>query len=90
MPTWARKYRSVIFYHNDEQKQLAEAQKKTVDESKVFKDPVVTEISKASTFYKAEEYHQDYYRLNKDNPTGNYRYCRAIISPKLDKLGLDK
>ena len=83
-------YRSVIFYHNDEQKALAEAQKKAVNESKVFKDPVVTEISKAVKFYEAEEYHQDYYRLNKDNPDGNIRYCRAVISPKLDKLGLDR
>ena len=83
-------YRSVIFYHTDEQKALAESQKKTVDESKVFEDPIVTEISKAETFYEAEEYHQDYYRLNKNDPNGNIRYCRAVISPKLDKLGLEK
>ncbi len=83
-------YRSVIFYHNDEQKAQAEAQKKKVDESGAFDDPVVTEISPAPKFYKAEEYHQDYYRLNKNNPAGNVGYCRFVIAPKLDKLGLDK
>ena len=78
-------YRSVIFYHSDEQRAKAEAQKKKVDEAKVFEDPVVTEISKAEKFYPAEKYHQDYYRLNK-----SAGYCRYMIAPKLDKLGLAK
>jgi peptide-methionine (S)-S-oxide reductase len=83
-------YRSVVFYHSDEQREKAEAQKKKVDEAKVFENPLVTEISKVETFYPAEEYHQDYYRLNKDNPDGNIGYCRYMIAPKLDKLGLSK
>ena len=65
-------YRSEIFYHNDEQKQLAESSKAALDKNKPFKQPVVTQVSKASTFYAAEEYHQDYY---KKNPI-RYRYYR--------------
>ena len=65
-------YRSEIFYHNDEQKQLAESSKAALDKNKPFKQPIVTQISKASTFYAAEEYHQDYY---KKNPI-RYRYYR--------------
>ncbi len=83
-------YRSAIFYHSEEQRAKAEAQKKKIDKSDAFEDPIVTEITKASTFYEAEDYHQDYYRLNKDNPRANWRYCRAVITPKLDKLGLEK
>lgn len=83
-------YRSAIFYHSDEQREKAKAQIKKVDEAKVFKDPIVTEITKASKFYRAEEYHQDYYRLNKNNPRANVGYCRYIIAPKLEQLGLDK
>jgi len=65
-------YRSEIFYHNDEQKQLAESSKATLDKNKPFKQANVTQVSKASTFYAAEEYHQDYY---KKNPI-RYRYYR--------------
>jgi len=65
-------YRSEIFYHNDVQKQLAEASKSALDKNKPFKEPIVTQISKASTFYAAEDYHQDYY---KKNPV-RYRYYR--------------
>ncbi len=57
-------YRSGIFYHDATQKQLAEASKKTLDTSKPFKEPIVTEITAASTFYPAEDYHQDYYQKN--------------------------
>ena len=57
-------YRSGIFYHDATQKQLAEASKKTLDTSKPFKEPIVTEITAASTFYPAEDYHQDYYQRN--------------------------
>ena len=59
--------------------------KKENDEKGVFPGPIVTEISQAETFYVAEDYHQDYYRNNKDA-----RYCRMIINPKLEKLGLEK
>jgi len=65
-------YRSEIFYHNDEQKQLAESSKAALDKNKPFNQPIVTQVSKASTFYAAEEYHQDYY---KKNPI-RYRYYR--------------
>jgi len=57
-------YRSAIFYHSDEQKRLAMASKKTIDDSGRFKQPVVTEIVAAAPFYRAEEYHQDYYKKN--------------------------
>lgn len=76
-------YRSAIFYHDDSQKALAEASKKAASAN--FKDPIVTEITKASTFYPAENYHQDYYFQNKSKNG----YCRAVITPKLKKLKLD-
>ena len=65
-------YRSEIFFHDDEQKQLAEASKSALEKNKPFKKPIVTQISKASTFYAAEDYHQDYY---KKNPI-RYKYYR--------------
>jgi peptide-methionine (S)-S-oxide reductase len=57
-------YRSAIYYHNDEQRRLAEASKKVLENSGRFKQPIVTEIAAASPFYRAEEYHQDYYKKN--------------------------
>ncbi|MEO8615524.1 MAG: peptide-methionine (S)-S-oxide reductase MsrA [Luteolibacter sp.] len=76
-------YRSVIFYYSDEQKKTAEASKAAAKEN--FKDPIVTAITKASEFYPAENYHQNYYNENKSkNP-----YCRFVIEPKLKKLKLD-
>jgi peptide methionine sulfoxide reductase msrA/msrB len=57
-------YRSAIFYHNDEQKRLAEESKKELEKSGMYEKPIVTETIKASEFYKAEEYHQDYYKKN--------------------------
>ncbi len=79
-------YRSAIFYHDDAQRAAAIASKEKKDASGAFADPIVTEITAASTFYKAEVKHQDYYRLNKnENP-----YCPAVIAPKLEKLGLKK
>lgn len=74
-------YRSVIFYHSDAQRTIAETSK--AEAQKLFKDPIVTEITAASEFYLAENYHQDYYRLNKMAP-----YCQMVIRPKLEKLGL--
>ena len=74
-------YRSVIFYHTEEQKSLAEAYKKQLDESGTWKDPIVTEISPFKNFYKAEGYHQDYYNQNADKP-----YSAFVIKPKLKKL----
>jgi len=61
---WGDQYRSEIFYHTPEQQQLAEQSKAALEELKPFKDPVVTAISPASTFYPAEDYHQDYYLKN--------------------------
>ena len=75
-------YRSAIFYHNDSQKQAAEASKAAAQ--KDFDDPIVTEITAAETFYPAEDAHQDYYRLNKAAP-----YCQMVIRPKLKKLDLE-
>jgi len=57
-------YRSAIYYHNEEQKRLAEASKKVLENSGRFKQPIVTEIAAVSPFYRAEEYHQDYYKKN--------------------------
>ena len=74
-------YRSVIFYHSDEQKKAAEASR--VAHSKDFDRPIVTEIVAAAPFYEAEDYHQDYYRGNKGQP-----YCQFVIRPKLEHLGL--
>ncbi|MEE9429982.1 MAG: peptide-methionine (S)-S-oxide reductase MsrA [Melioribacteraceae bacterium] len=74
-------YRSVVFYHNDEQKKLAEKYKNSLELEKVFANPIVTEIAKFDVFYKAENYHQDYYELNKREP-----YCSFVITPKLEKL----
>ncbi|GHC02622.1 hypothetical protein GCM10007047_19010 [Cerasicoccus arenae] len=75
-------YRSAIFYHSDEQKEAA-LKSKTAAQKK-FEDMIVTEITPASEFYVAEDYHQDYYEQNK-----NAGYCRFVITPKLDKLGLE-
>ena len=74
-------YRSVIFYHNDEQKKKAEAYKKKLNEEKAYDNPVVTEVSPFTVFYKAEDYHQDYY-----NENGSQPYCMFVIKPKLDKF----
>ena len=74
-------YRSAIFYHNDDQKQLAEKYKKKLTEAEVFDQPIVTEITAASVFYKAEDYHQNYYNLNGDAP-----YCSMVIQPKVEKF----
>jgi peptide-methionine (S)-S-oxide reductase len=74
-------YRSAIFYHNPEQKKLAEEYKKKLDASGAFNGPIVTEITPFSVFYKAENYHQDYFELNGSEP-----YCQFVISPKVDKF----
>ena len=57
-------YRTAIYYHNAEQKRLAEASKKALEESKRFRGPIYTEVTAAATFYPAEEYHQKYYQKN--------------------------
>ncbi len=72
-------YRSVIYYHNDEQKEIAEEIVKQL--AAYFAKPITTEISPAEVFYQAEEHHQDYY--NQNNSAG---YCTTVITPKLAKL----
>jgi peptide-methionine (S)-S-oxide reductase len=74
-------YRSVVFHHNDEQKELAEKYKQQLTAAEVFDQPIVTEITPASVFYKAEDYHQNYYNLN-----GNAPYCSYVIKPKVEKF----
>ncbi len=61
---YGNQYRSEIFYHNEEQKRLAEWSKAALERSKPFKEPIVTKITSASVFYRAEEYHQDFYKKN--------------------------
>jgi len=77
-------YRSVIFTHSEAQRKAALASKARLEEKHVFDQPIVTEITPAGPFYPAEDYHQDYYRENK-----GAGYCRVVIAPKLEKLGLD-
>lgn len=74
-------YRSAIFYHNEQQKDLAEAYKKKLDASGAYRSPIVTSIEPLRNFYPAEEYHQDYYNLHKSQP-----YCQFVIRPKLEKF----
>ena len=74
-------YRSAIFYHTEQQKQLSEAYKVKLNAEKAFDKPVVTEISPAGAFYKAEDYHQNYF-----NENGNAPYCTFVIVPKLEKF----
>ena len=74
-------YRSAIFYINDEQKKIATFYKQQLQESGVWNDPIVTEITALEKFYIAENYHQNYYELNK-----NQGYCRYVIQPKLEKF----
>src|SRR5687768_3317526 len=75
-------YRSGIFYHNNEQKEKAEKYKAALDKSGAFDKPIVTEITPASKFYPAENYHQQYFENNEnENP-----YCQMVIRPKLDKF----
>jgi peptide-methionine (S)-S-oxide reductase len=74
-------YRSVIFFHNESQQQQAARFIAELNQAKVFAQPIVTELSAASTFYPAEAYHQGYYR---QNPTQGY--CHWIITPKMQKF----
>jgi methionine-S-sulfoxide reductase len=74
-------YRSVIFYHSDEQRRQAEEAMRKLELSGEYKDPIVTEILPFDQFFIAEDYHQNYYQ---DNP--DYPYCTVVINPKLQKL----
>ncbi|MEM6297248.1 MAG: peptide-methionine (S)-S-oxide reductase MsrA [Bacteroidota bacterium] len=75
-------YRSIILYHNDAQKAAAEKSIKETDNSDLWNDPIVTTVEPLTDFYAAEDYHQNYYNLNKNsNP-----YCTFVISPKVQKI----
>jgi len=74
-------YRSAIFYHDEEQKRVAEEVIKEISEAKIWKDPIVTEVTKFDQFYMAEDYHQEYYANNPFQP-----YCRVVIAPKVTKF----
>ncbi|MEZ4632974.1 MAG: peptide-methionine (S)-S-oxide reductase MsrA [Deinococcales bacterium] len=74
-------YRSVIFYHDESQKAIAEALIKELDEQSIWPKSIVTELSPYNAFYKAEAYHQNYYQRNTEQG-----YCQFIISPKVAKL----
>jgi peptide-methionine (S)-S-oxide reductase len=74
-------YRSSIFYHSPEQKATAELAIQAANESGNWSNPVVTEVVPSAPFYKAEDYHQDYFNLNGENP-----YCAMVIVPKIDKF----
>ena len=78
-------YRSGIYTHNAEQQKIAEASLKTAEKAKLYNDSIVTEIEPLVEFYKAENYHQDYFNNNPNAP-----YCRYVIEPKLKKLKLAK
>jgi len=74
-------YRSAVFYHNDEQKKIAEEYKTQLEKSGVYKNRIVTEITPFTVFYPAEDYHQNYYALNP-----NQGYCQYVIRPKVEKF----
>ena len=74
-------YRSVIFYHDENQKRAAEKIMKEISDEKIWDDPIVTELSPFGAFYKAEGYHQEYFA---NNP--NQGYCRIVIAPKVAKF----
>ncbi|MEF3274770.1 MAG: peptide-methionine (S)-S-oxide reductase MsrA [Chloroflexus sp.] len=74
-------YRSAIFYHSDEQRQIAEQLVRELTEQRVFRDPIVTEIVPATTFYPAEDYHQEYFARNPYQP-----YCQFVVAPKVAKF----
>jgi len=74
-------YRSAIFYRNQQQKELALEMKEKLDTAEIWEDPIVTEIVPFESFYRAEDYHQDYYNQNASQP-----YCRFVIAPKIGKF----
>ena len=74
-------YRSGVFYHDDEQRRIAEEVIRRLDAARVFPGKIVTEVTKATTFYPAEDYHQDYFAKNPFQP-----YCRAVAAPKVEKV----
>jgi len=74
-------YRSAIFYHDDEQKQIAEEFIKDLNAQNIWGRPIVTEVTKLDKFYMAEDYHQEYFARNSYQP-----YCQAVVAPKVSKF----
>ena len=74
-------YRSGVFYHSEEQKALAETYKNKLEKEKVFDSPIVTEIMAYTNFFKAEDYHADYFKLHGEEP-----YCTNVVRPKVEKF----
>jgi len=74
-------YRSAIFYHDDEQKKIAEELIKDLNSQKIWDKPIVTEVAKLDKFYVAEDYHQEYFARNPYQP-----YCQAVVAPKVSKF----
>jgi peptide-methionine (S)-S-oxide reductase len=80
-PDIGSQYRSIIFYHDNHQKEIAEQVIKDLSEEKIFDAPIVTQIEPLKTFYKAEYYHKEYFKRHPEQP-----YCRVVIAPKVSKL----
>jgi peptide-methionine (S)-S-oxide reductase len=74
-------YRSIILTHNDEQRQIAEKSRAAVDASGLYRNPIVTEIVPLEIFYAAEDYHQNYFAENPNQP-----YCMLVVDPKVQKF----
>jgi len=74
-------YRSVVFYHDEGQRRIAEETIERLDEEKIWRRPIVTRVERFEAFHRAEEYHLDYYERNRGQP-----YCRLVIDPKMAKL----
>jgi peptide-methionine (S)-S-oxide reductase len=74
-------YRSAIFYHDDDQKMIAEELVKDLNSQNIWDRPIVTEVAKLDTFYMAEDYHQEYFARNPYQP-----YCQAVVAPKVSKF----
>jgi len=74
-------YRSVIFYHNNKQKAIAEKVIEEINRAKIWNAPIVTQIEPFKIFYQAEDYHNDYFKRNPEKP-----YCQLVIAPKIAKL----
>jgi peptide-methionine (S)-S-oxide reductase len=80
-PDVGTQYRSVVFYHNDQQKAIAEQVIKEIAQGEIWDAPIVTQIEPFKAFYKAEGYHKDYFKRHPEQP-----YCRIVIAPKIAKL----
>ena len=74
-------YRSAVFYHDDEQKMIAEELIKELNSQQIWDRPIVTEVAKLDKFYMAEDYHQEYFARNPYQP-----YCQAVVAPKVSKF----